>query len=743
MARSTMVEGARQLPTQHITIRVPWHDRGWDGCVCDDPLGNTSCLILRRVGEQRRDDVDVRWAGQRLDQIASDAAGDLPPCVSERASFMAAFDLTRSITHPYTSIYPESHGHFLRTPLRHARYSAACVPFRWMLREEVEGDDGLAERLKLGFVPDREPEIRNRNGTLANTAWIQERGNQLVLLDTFFSAIRPEESLCFFYAKRTPLSEQSRRVIVGVGRVSGVGEATEHRRKDDSGLRSVLWERNVGHSIRPGFADGFLFPYQEALALADEEGVSPEEFVAFAPDDHFDDYSYGSELLSQDGAVASLLVCASTLRRIQSRIAGPWDQALAWVDTELNRIWRARGAFPGLGSALAAFGYEWGFQHATLLAYELELELEREGGDDPWALLDSVVQEPARLGRSLAPTLTPGFRSGWQELPPRRQALLRLLARCALTEDQALRIYDKTERSNAWIDVTDEDVLANPYLLFESDRLAVNPISFSTVDRGMFSDTQARDKHREEVTLDDPADRCRVRALTMRLLEEAASEGHALLPRIWLIRRARDEPLHPPCPLGDSVLDATEPFFEGVVGCVTTAADEPAYQLDRLVTCRTIIRREVNGRRRGRPHRVAHPWRKVVDDVLDDGTLDSDGRLEEPKRKEKAAALEQMFRSRLSVLIGPAGTGKTTLLKMLCSLLPEDDVLLLAPTGKARVRLEEQTKRRGSGQTLAQFLMRYRRYRADTGSYFPLPKGPRCADYHTTLLSHKLHANFS
>ena len=27
-------------------------------------------------------------------------------------------------------------------------------------------------------------------------------------------------------------------------------------------------ERNVGHSIRPDFADGFLFPYQEALALA-------------------------------------------------------------------------------------------------------------------------------------------------------------------------------------------------------------------------------------------------------------------------------------------------------------------------------------------------------------------------------------------------------------------------------------------------------------------------------------------
>ena len=70
---------------------------------------------------------------------------------------------------------------------------------------------------------------------------------------------------------------------------------------------------------------------------------------------------------------------------------------------------------------------------------------------------------------------------------------------------------------------------------------------------------------------------------------------------------------------------------------------------------------------------------------------------EKSARHEKAAALEQLFRSRLSVLIGPAGTGKTTLLRMLCSLpgLAEKGLLLLAPTGKARVRLEEQTEHAG------------------------------------------------
>ena len=110
------------------------------------------------------------------------------------------------------------------------------MPYRWTLREKVEGDPntgevGLAERLQIGWIPEREPDIRNRKGKRVARTWVQERENQLALLDTFFNALRPRESLCFFYAKRTTLSDQSRRVIVGVGRVLSVGEPTEYASK--------------------------------------------------------------------------------------------------------------------------------------------------------------------------------------------------------------------------------------------------------------------------------------------------------------------------------------------------------------------------------------------------------------------------------------------------------------------------------------------------------------------------------
>lgn len=730
--------GARTLPVHHLTIRVPWHDAVWDGTVCRRPSQNTSCLILPRIGAEKKDEVEVGCSGQRFDALTG---AQLPPCIGERASFMATFDVARTMNHPYQASSPETHGHFAPTPFTQPAHSAACVPFRWMLRGNVEGDEkrdkqGLAERLQLGWVPDREPDMK------FETSWVQEKENQLVLLDTFFSAIKPEESLCFLYAKRTPLSEQSRRVIIGVGRVLSVAGPVEYKYSTAKPpLRCVLWERNIGHSIRPGWSDGFLFPYHDILELAAREGLDPEEFVAFAPDEQFDAFSFGSEHLTNDGAVSSLVACAAALYKIRGRVEGPWEQVLQWVDSQLNRIWRARGAFPGLGSALSAFGYEWGFQHGSLLAYEIETAL--QGKDDvqnPWPMVDKVMKEPGALAGAVSALLPASLRKGWMSLKPERRALVELLGRCAISEEQARRVYDLTERKEAGIDVSDAALLANPYLLFEVDRRSADPIPFATVDRGLFPDEALRKACPvpQPSLVDDPSDPRRVRALVADLLEHASSDGHTVLPRDWVITRARDRALQPPCPLGENVLDVSEEVFSPLISVVQTKAGLPAYQIDRLTICRDIIRREVRGRKQGKPHTAVHDWRALVDEGLGVAAkaLPDEEALEQRARTEKAAALEQLFRSRLSVLIGAAGTGKTTLLKMLCA-LPEvagKGILLLAPTGKARVRLEEQTGLRGAGLTLAQFLNRQQRYNGETGSYFPNAKAPKSKDHRTVVV---------
>ena len=69
-------------------------------------------------------------------------------------------------------------------------------------------------------------------------------------------------------------------------------------------------------------------------------------------------------------------------------------------------------------------------------------------------------------------------------------------------------------------------------------------------------------------------------------------------------------------------------------------------------------------------------------------------------------------------MIGSAGTGKTTLLKVLVheTSVAAGGVLLLAPTGKAGVRMETQAELKGA-QTIAQFLLPLGRYEPQTGIY--------------------------
>ncbi|MCY4376097.1 MAG: hypothetical protein OXC31_20270 [Spirochaetaceae bacterium] len=110
--------------------------------------------------------------------------------------------------------------------------------------------------------------------------------------------------------------------------------------------------------------------------------------------------------------------------------------------------------------------------------------------------------------------------------------------------------------------------------------------------------------------------------------------------------------------------------------------------MERLVECRTIIRREVLGRKKGQPHAGDLDWYGLLG-AGPDAPLPADPKervLEERARREKSAALDQLFCLRFSVLIGPAGRGKTTLLRMLCSLpgLAEKGLLLLVSTGRAR-----------------------------------------------------------
>ena len=721
-----MIAGARRLPVQHLSIRVPWHDAGWVGTVCNKPTSNTACRVLPRIAETKDDGAETAVASKSLADLPPD---QLPPCIAERATFMAPFPISITKRHPYAERNSESHGHFRQTPYRMPPYSAACVPFRWMLTKESAE---LVERYDLGFQPDREPDL----GFDSN--WIQERSNQLVMLDTFFGAIRSEESLCFFYAKDTPLSVSTRRVIVGIGLVRSVNDHVEYQYSTSNPPhRSVIWERNVEHSIRPDFKDGFLFPYRELFDLALDKGLDPEQFLAFAPDEAFSNFSFASEHISHDRAIASVLSCMRALERIDAVLPGPWRRVSAWLDQRLNTLWRMRGPFPGFGSALTAFLGDGG----NLVAYELAEECAKgssDGNVDPWPVLEQVMRAPDTATGAAKAVIGEGFARAWLAMTPERKELLKLLSRFSLEASQAGRFFDPVQRP---ADLEDAALIANPYLLYEHDRASVEPVSVLTIDRGMLPDRAVLEVHPlpDRSQLEDKVDVRRVRALLVAALERGAEQGHTLMPRGWLTTSIASMPLETDCPVGPEVLAGLKELLTGVVEPVDMADGSSGYQLRRFAGTAGLIRRTVQKRLgpKTRRHKGSHDFRSVVDHSLGDLPADpTEATIEERARIEKAAALEEVLASRLSVLVGAAGTGKTTLLKMLAGLkdVSTGGVLLLAPTGKARVQLETKTEMAG-GLTIAQFLMRHgERYEPDTGRYVVTGSANRCGDYRTVVV---------
>ncbi len=723
-----MISGARRLPVQHISIRVPWHDTGWEGRVCAKPSTNTACRVLRRIAADKDDGAEERIKTRFFNELSP---SQLPPCITERASFMAEFSLTLSKNHPYVERKSESHSHFLPTEYTMRPYSAACVPFRWMLSAESAE---LVELYDLGFQPDLEPDLG------FDTEFIQDRSNQLVMLDTFFGAIRPKESLCFFYAKDTPLSTSARRVIIGVGLVRNVGDSVEYQYSTKNPPhRSVIWDRNVEHSIRSDLkeGEGFLFPYQELFELANKRGLDPEQFMAFAPDEAFWSFSYGSEHVSHDDAIASVLSCVRTIERIQNVISGPWEKVLDWLDKQLNRLWCMRGPFPGFGSALTAFLGDRG----SLIAYEIAEECTKvntDGNIDPWPTFERIIQAPETAPEAVADYIGEGFARTWRSMAEERKGLLRLLSRFSLTSDQVKRYFNPDSRLNGLNDVS---LIGNPYLIYELDRALPDSISPMTIDRGMLPGKAVLKAHPlpEISQLTDHVDPRRVRALVVAALEQGTEQGHSLLPRTLLSAYINSMPLDTDCPVGPDVLAGLSESLGGVVEKVSMADGGIGYQLCRLVAAGKLIRRTVQKRvgPNSQRHYSDHDFSAVVNDSLGDLPEDiDDAKQEIEARNEKAAALEEIFESRLSVLVGAAGTGKTTLLKMLCELedVAGGGILLLAPTGKARVQLESRTQMTG-GMTIAQFLKDYGdRYDRKTRKYVMTGNPDRCSDYRTVIV---------
>lgn len=676
--------------TTHLTTRLVWHDRAWDGQVCDHPSKNTYCVVQQHIRDGRDSDREDTARGMPLAELG----GWQPPCSRDPIAFSPrGFTITHSDPLEFRQL-PS-----VREDI--PPYSVCPSPYRWMREENF--------RI---ICEDENLDIRESDERGKESGWVFEPDRQIALLRNFWGKLEKNKSLIFFYCNHgNPLDESLNRVLLGVSRISQIGPQIFFGTKPPKFVDQYpIWSRCVTHDFEN---QGFRLPYHEYL----QAGHDPKNILCLVPEGAMLNFSYVAEHLGDDLAVGALERLVQSVQAVkdEGKVAGDWDRHLLWLNDVLSEVWQNRGPFPGIGGVLQYLGCESGtaFQRQVLVPL-------LNKGENAWEYVVSILEGRKTCDQKQYAKALKRAGERWAAYQAPRRKLLAQLARFELSPAQVERVANPDKRAECGIGGTDDEIVANPYLLCEMDHGdgVSDAIALETIDRGMRPEgAAARFIDKDDVCAqDDPR---RVRGVAVAVLQDAAQNGDTLLPFTETMNRINKRfPERRICRPDRDLVMGQASFYQEALdfredGEPPTMALKWLSELEREVSNRLPRRTKA----KNSLPKAGWSWEKLLLDEFDNNSGSKlPPEVEERARKEKAEALAKLYEGRFSVLCGRAGTGKTSVLRVFLKGLEELDgkrpILLLAPTGKARVRLMDRTKRDDGSvrdaYTIHQFLMRHK-----------------------------------
>jgi len=694
------------LPVKHLSARVPWHDNKWNGSYCCNTLDNSFCRILPRV--------DGLKNFRKENDGKPFSEDNVPPCMEEGGAFLSPCQYSRELNHKLkgtNDLYRE----YLPGMFIHKPFSYSSVPFLWMMKKKAK--DGHVSEKAVTYGLDYKSELEEEIGRYLGdynerNMWIQHPDNQKTMLESFYGCLKENVSLIFFYSKHTPLSEPNERVIVGVAKIKRVGKLENFNfPKGFKGYRGYPWDRCIEHTLTVNKPEGFLLPYHDLIKKAETEEIDLSEYKVTAPDRI--QFSYASELVEHDTAIDSLWRITECLKKSSLVLGADFRKELAWIENEISRIWNMRGAFPGMGAVLCAMNIE----NGNAIAWELERHIKEKDGDllktNPWDLFEESIKNPVSVLKDRGKELfNKTCVSGWKLTPPEKRDFYKLLSRIPLNNDQSHIIIDKfRNRFN--------EISENLYKIYEEMRVEYKgEISFNQIDKAVFPPEKIRNAFPmdKKSAMEDRIDLRRVRACAVMILDKASDEGHSLLPFADTLERMTEREYSEGFPVNGDILKSLcllEEFQEQVL-FISDGKNE-FLKLQSLANIKRIITQWFSKINFNKKYDIKRDWVKLINDYFKTDNEKPISENDKKARKEKADALNVLCNNKISVLIGPAGSGKTTVLNILEGIdeIKKGGVIKLAPTGKARVNLGHDAK------TIAGYLGDLERYDGNYQIYFP------------------------
>ena len=683
--------------TWHITARMAWHDRGWDGRVCNDPAGNSYCsgshsLLSDRLAREKRVECEVPC--RPLDQ---DLPGYQPPCFWTSSAFAptATKTLHRHPFDKYRDVYQ------IEDEL--PPYAIYTWPFRLSITHDSYDQHGQ-------YFPDLNARIARYAGRLQRN-----------------------RSLIFFYLNYdNPISaDDYKYALVGCARLADIGnggtfafdndELNKLRRpKHMKNFPTTNWALKLSHQGPDGAA---MLPYHAYLAHIaehpEDEAKLEEIRVLIEEPALLPRFKYVSEQAHDDHAIALLYKLRRALTRAQAHGIADVDRSLDVLDEIVAERWEDRGLYPGLGSVVSVL--------ADLS--EGDVRREGDGGDTLVSALSASLDPGTDLSDAMFALLrgkdTPkalsehkrvlrNARTGFRDhrsLEP----LLRKLSLFTLTPRQVGRIlFPKSDGVPAFgsLALSPGDIVANPYLLAESylpatddateeradldrEQRSDGPIDCAVIDIGMFPDQRYLEPHDElhDLTVAGPE---RLRAFALEALRAAEAAGNSFASATALAEHAAQHPLfyRDKLVVSEAQLLSDDHLAHFRERLHIEVVDGAHYFYRRETwNAEQIVKNFVLGRLELKPLKPDVSWlaaylageAKALDTII--AGFDADRFVAERLRLMSGALTQRFY-----CATGRPGSGKTKAVARLLAQFDElgESTVVLTPTGKAALRLSQE-----------------------------------------------------
>ena len=658
----------------HMSIRLAWHDQGWNGHICSNPCNNPYCVGAHSypgdlIASKRNLELEKKHPGESAQKYPCDIACALSINAFGKETIKTKVDTPEWLDEgdPVQLTLPPS--------------TACTWCYEAMYKKGVDAAPGSGKQYNY--------DKRFQNA--------QE----------YFAQFTEKKSLVFYYAGYSnPFSEgeENNFVIVGISRIKHIDDfyfydnLSEQTREYYAG--GFAWQKPITSTYPE---EGFCLPYwkyMEDEELSNRLVIKPTNRSPF---------KYGSREVTDDDAIEVIQRMIETIDVLIDigDETEDWEKRKEWLNSVLNELWTDRGPYPGLASVM-----EYLQLHALIKPYfELSSDsAKREFYDQLGRMLDGDTNRISKI--ELPSKVLKVIRRNYQMMEDdEKKLLLEMLPRFDLTAKQVRGIMSEN-REDVSIMASTEELIENPYIIFEQYRGddSDDTIPFYKIDNGIIPSPEYGI---EEIL--DAGSTERLRALCVDELNwiPAHSFGKAetILKSIngrldrmseWKrhIYSMKNFKVEQDILNGGLYLKKDE---QGVLYLYLRSVYEDERTVESVLRM-LADRPDIVLKLKVSPDKFKRTLRREDSKLLDDE--DTAAEYERIINRQADVCM-QIFRKPICVLSGAAGTGKTTVIDSILDTIEKihgegTSFLLMAPTGKAAERIKVQTGKPSS--TIHSFL---------------------------------------